>query len=59
MDWPNAVEPAPIVLMMRQPPVAVPRLMAVALMMITHRGTANSCWNPRITRDMVITPMVF
>ena len=51
----------PIVLMMRQPPVAVPRAIAVAQMSLTHSGTVK--WTalrwPVEIKASAITPIVF
>ncbi len=53
----------PIVLMMRQPPVAVPAPIARAHATMTHAGTGNlavgSCWPWYDRSAIVITPMLF
>src|SRR6266576_175823 len=50
----------PIVLMMRQPPAAVPKEMAVAARTITHSGIADSAGStPAAIRARVMIPIVF
>src|SRR5688572_7069974 len=49
----------PIVLMIRQPPAAVPRLIALAAVRMTHSGTSKvSIW-PALNRASVMMPIVF
>lgn len=49
----------PTVLMIRQPPPAVPRAMDVAQAITTQSGMWKECRTPPETRAMVITPMDF
>ena len=49
----------PMVRMIRQPPAAVPRLIAVAAARITGRGTLNSGIRPAVRSARVMTPIVF
>ena len=49
----------PIVLMIRQPPAAVPSDIAVAARRITHSGTIGSGMTPPATSASVTMPIVF
>src|SRR5215218_1650392 len=49
----------PMVLMIRQPPAAVPREIALAAAMITHSGTTGSARTPPATSASVMMPIVF
>jgi hypothetical protein len=50
---------APKVLIIRHPPVAVPKDMDAALSAITHQGTTKPRNQPVATRLMLIIPIVF
>ena len=45
--------------MIRQPPAAVPRLIALAATMMTARGTSGDAMSPAEKRARVMIPIVF
>ena len=49
----------PMVLMIRQPPAAVPRLMAEAATRMTHSGTSKLSMTPAVNNARVMMPIVF
>src|SRR5512135_156019 len=55
----SSTKSLPTVLMMRHPPIAVPRAIAVAQAMITHNGMWKTGIAPKETRASEITPIDF